>query len=199
MSQAPASLSTWARNIAPSPTLAVDAKAKALQAAGEMTSAASPPANPISTPRSHIKARPVSPRSCPAARPSTPPPPASNPSAPGHFAEKYGLDHGMKVAPSAGHRLARRASLSCYSRHSRHVSSPGDERSSSPRRFGSAIPEMAKARRGRPCRFVLADDTTGFRVTPGPARGRDTTPQVAPAHPQLALEPHRRRVHQGGT
>jgi aspartate aminotransferase len=28
-------LSTWARNISPSPTLAVDAKAKALQAAGE--------------------------------------------------------------------------------------------------------------------------------------------------------------------
>ena len=28
-------LSTWARNVSPSPTLAVDAKAKALQAAGE--------------------------------------------------------------------------------------------------------------------------------------------------------------------
>jgi aspartate aminotransferase len=35
MSQAPAPLSTWARHIAPSPTLAVDAKAKALLAAGE--------------------------------------------------------------------------------------------------------------------------------------------------------------------
>src|SRR5450755_3827073 len=35
MSQAPASLSTWARHISPSPTLAVDAKAKALKAAGE--------------------------------------------------------------------------------------------------------------------------------------------------------------------
>jgi aspartate aminotransferase len=31
----PPPLSTWARNVSPSPTLAVDAKAKALQAAGE--------------------------------------------------------------------------------------------------------------------------------------------------------------------
>jgi aspartate aminotransferase len=35
MSNPPAPLSTWARNVSPSPTLAVDAKAKALQAAGE--------------------------------------------------------------------------------------------------------------------------------------------------------------------
>ena len=35
MSQAPAPLSTWALNVSPSPTLAVDAKAKALAAAGE--------------------------------------------------------------------------------------------------------------------------------------------------------------------
>ena len=33
MHASPAPLSTWARNVAPSPTLAVDAKAKALQAA----------------------------------------------------------------------------------------------------------------------------------------------------------------------
>jgi len=35
MSTQPLPLSTWARAIAPSPTLAVDAKAKALKAAGE--------------------------------------------------------------------------------------------------------------------------------------------------------------------
>lgn len=35
MSSAPAPLSVWAKNISPSPTLAVDAKAKALLAAGE--------------------------------------------------------------------------------------------------------------------------------------------------------------------
>src|SRR4030095_6465474 len=35
MTTHPAPLSTWARNVSPSPTLAVDAKAKALQAAGE--------------------------------------------------------------------------------------------------------------------------------------------------------------------
>src|SRR5471032_2754911 len=35
MSQSPAPLSTWARNVSPSPTIAVDSKAKALQAAGE--------------------------------------------------------------------------------------------------------------------------------------------------------------------
>ena len=35
MSAADSVLSTWARQIAPSPTLAIDAKAKALQAAGE--------------------------------------------------------------------------------------------------------------------------------------------------------------------
>ena len=35
MTSAPRPLSTWARNISPSPTLAVDAKAKAMLAAGE--------------------------------------------------------------------------------------------------------------------------------------------------------------------
>src|ERR1700751_614653 len=35
MSQTPAPLSIWARNVSPSPTIAVDSKAKALQAAGE--------------------------------------------------------------------------------------------------------------------------------------------------------------------
>ena len=35
MSNPPAPLSTWARNVSPSPTLAVGAKAKAMQAAGE--------------------------------------------------------------------------------------------------------------------------------------------------------------------
>jgi len=35
MSSQPLPLSSWAKNISPSPTLAVDAKAKALQAAGE--------------------------------------------------------------------------------------------------------------------------------------------------------------------
>jgi len=35
MSTLPHPLSTWARNIEPSPTLAVDAKAKALKAAGQ--------------------------------------------------------------------------------------------------------------------------------------------------------------------
>ena len=36
MSNLPLPLSAWALNVAPSPTLAVDAKAKALKAAGEM-------------------------------------------------------------------------------------------------------------------------------------------------------------------
>ena len=35
MTSAPRPLSTWARNLSPSPTLAVDAKAKAMLAAGE--------------------------------------------------------------------------------------------------------------------------------------------------------------------
>src|SRR5687768_8999378 len=35
MSNPPPPLSTWTRNVSPSPTLAVDARAKALQAAGE--------------------------------------------------------------------------------------------------------------------------------------------------------------------
>src|SRR5476651_1430262 len=35
MNNSPAPLSTWARNVSPSPTLAVDTKAKAMLAAGE--------------------------------------------------------------------------------------------------------------------------------------------------------------------
>ena len=62
----PHPLSIWARNVSPSPTLAVDAKAKALKPRVK-TSVVSPPANPTST-LPNTSRRRASPRSKPARR-----------------------------------------------------------------------------------------------------------------------------------
>ncbi len=96
MSRSPAPLSTWALNISPSPTLAVDAKAKALQAAGEDVCGFAAGEPDFDTPQ-HIK------DACIAALKSGKTKYAATPGIEPlrqAIASRYASDYGFKVAPS---------------------------------------------------------------------------------------------------
>ncbi len=158
MSQAPASLSIWARNISPSPTLAVDAKAKALAAAGEDVCGFAAGEPDFDTPE-HIKA------ACAAAlaggKTKYAPTPGIEPLR-AAIAEKYLADYGLKVAPSQV-IVSPGGKFSCYLTILA-ICSPGDE-VVIPAPYWVSYPEMVKLAGAVP-RFVLADDRTGFRLTP---------------------------------
>ncbi len=158
MSQAPASLSTWARHISPSPTLAVDAKAKALAAAGEDVCGFAAGEPDFDTPV-HIKEACVA--ALMAGRTKYAPTPGIEPLR-AAIAEKYAADHGMKVAPSQV-IVSPGGKFSCYLAILA-TCSPGDE-VIIPAPYWVSYPEMVKLAGAVP-RFVLADDTTGFRLTP---------------------------------
>ena len=158
MSQAPAPLSTWSHSIAPSPTLAVDAKAKALQAAGEDVCSFAAGEPDFDTPE-HIKA------ACAAALAAGRTKYAPTPGIPqlrDALAAKYGADYGLKV--SAGQVVVSPGGkLSCYLAILA-VCSPGDE-VIIPAPFWVSYPEMVKLAGAVP-RLVLAGDSTGFKLTP---------------------------------
>jgi aspartate aminotransferase len=158
MSSAPAPLSTWARNISPSPTLAVDAKAKALAAAGEDVCGFAAGEPDFDTPE-HIK------EACIAALKSGKtkyaPTPGIEPLRQA-LADKYLADYGLKVAPSQV-IVSPGGKFSCYLAILA-TCSPGDE-VIIPAPYWVSYPEMAKLAGAKPV-FVLADDTTGFRLTP---------------------------------
>ncbi len=158
MSQAPASLSTWARHISPSPTLAVDAKAKALAAAGEDVCGFAAGEPDFDTPL-HIK------EACVAAlmsgKTKYAPTPGIEPLR-AAIAEKYAADYGLKIAPSQV-IVSPGGKFSCYLAILA-TCSPGDE-VIIPAPYWVSYPEMVKLAGAVP-RFVLADDTTGFRLTP---------------------------------
>lgn len=158
MSQTPPPLSVWARNISPSPTLAVDAKAKALQAAGEDVCSFAAGEPDFDTPE-HIK------EACIAAlrggKTKYAPTPGIEPLRQA-IAERYGLEYGLKVAP-AQVVVSPGGKFNCYL-GVLATCSPGDE-VIIPAPFWVSYPEMVKLAGATP-KFVLADDRTGFRLTP---------------------------------
>jgi aspartate aminotransferase len=158
MSTAPAPLSTWARHVSPSPTLAVDAKAKALAAAGEDVCGFAAGEPDFDTPE-HIK------EACIAAlrsgKTKYAPTPGIEPLRQA-LADKYLADYGLKVAPSQV-IVSPGGKFSCYLTILA-TCSPGDE-VIIPAPFWVSYPEMVKLAGAKPV-FVLADDTTGFRLTP---------------------------------
>ncbi len=158
MSQAPAPLSTWARNIAPSPTLAVDAKAKALLAAGEDVCGFAAGEPDFDTPE-HIKEACIA--ALKAGKTKYAPTPGIEPLRQA-IADKYAADYGLKVAPSQV-IVSPGGKFSCYLTILA-VCSPGDE-VIIPAPFWVSYPEMVKLAGATP-KIVLADDTTGFRLTP---------------------------------
>ncbi len=158
MSSAPAPLSVWSRNISPSPTLAVDAKAKALQAAGEDVCGFAAGEPDFDTPE-HIK------EACAAAlrsgKTKYAPTPGILPLREA-VAAKYTESYGLKVAPGQV-IVAPGGKFSCYLAIL-SVCSPGDE-VIIPAPYWVSYPEMVKLSGATPV-CVLADDSTGFKMTP---------------------------------
>lgn len=158
MASAPAPLSTWSRNLSPSPTLAVDAKAKALLAAGEDVCGFAAGEPDFDTPE-HIK------EACMAAlragHTKYAPTPGIAPLREA-LAEKYAREHGLPLTP-AQVIVSPGGKFSCYL-SIMAVCSPGDE-VVIPAPYWVSYPEMVKLAGATPV-CVLADDTTGFKLTP---------------------------------
>jgi aspartate aminotransferase len=158
-SSPPQPLSTWARNIALSPTLAVDAKAKAMMAAGEDVCSFAAGEPDFDTPQ-HIK------DACIAALQAgktkyvaTAGIEELRKAIAGSYAESYGL----KVAPNQV-VVSPGGKFSCYLAIMA-TCSPGDE-VVIPAPYWVSYPEMAKLAGAVP-KALLATDRTGFKVTPG--------------------------------
>jgi aspartate aminotransferase len=166
MNNAPLSLSTWARHVSPSPTLAVDAKAKALKAAGEDVCNFGSGEPDFDTP-DFIK------EACAAAlwagKTKYAPTPGID-ELRAAIAERYGADYGLKVAPGQV-VVSPGGKFSCYLAVLA-TCSPGDE-AIIPAPYWVSYPEMVKLAGAVP-KFVLADDSTGFRLTPAQLEGAIT-------------------------
>jgi aspartate aminotransferase len=158
MSLPPAPLSTWSRALAPSPTLAVDAKAKALQAAGEDVCSFAAGEPDFDTPQ-HIK------DACAAAlqagHTKYGPTPGLEPLRQA-IARRYGAEYGLKVLPGQV-VVSPGGKFSCYLAVMA-TCSPGDE-VVIPAPFWVSYPEMVKLAGAVP-RVVLCDDRAGFKLTP---------------------------------
>jgi aspartate aminotransferase len=148
-------LSTWARNVAPSPTLAVDAKAKALQAAGEDVASFAAGEPDFDTPE-HIKEAAIA--ALRAGKTKYVATPGIEPLRQA-IADRYAP--GLKVSP-AQVIVSPGGKFSCYLAIMA-VCSPGDE-VLIPAPYWVSYPEMAKLAGAIP-KFVLAGDATGFRLT----------------------------------
>ena len=158
MSNPPAPLSTWARNVSPSPTLAVDAKAKALAAAGEDVCGFAAGEPDFDTPE-HIK------EACIAAlkggKTKYAPTPGIEPLRQA-IVDRYLAEYGLKATPSQV-IVSPGGKFNCYL-GVLATCSPGDE-VIVPAPYWVSYPEMVKLAGAVP-KFVLADDRTGFRLTP---------------------------------
>jgi aspartate aminotransferase len=158
MTSTPLPLSSWARGISPSPTLAIDAKAKAMLAAGEDVCSFAAGEPDFDTP-AHIKAAAIA--ALNAGKTKYGPTPGIEPLR-AAIAAKYAADYGLKTAPSQV-VVSPGGKFSCYLAMLA-VCSPGDE-VIIPAPYWVSYPEMAKLAGAIP-KFVLAGDATGFRMTP---------------------------------
>jgi len=153
----PQPLSTWARNISPSPTLAVDAKAKALIAAGEDVCSFAAGEPDFDTPQ-HIK------DACEQALRDGKTKYAETPGIlplREAIAGQYADDYGYTVSPSQV-VVSPGGKYSCYL-GILAVCSPGDE-VIIPAPYWVSYPEMVKLSGATPT-FILCDDTTEFKLT----------------------------------
>lgn len=158
MSHAPANLSSWALNVSPSPTLAVDAKAKALKAAGEDVCGFAAGEPDFDTP-AHIKAAAIQAlnegKTKYAPTPGIPP---LREAIAAKYSEVYGIPtKAAQVVVSPGGKF------SCYLTILA-TCSEGDE-VIVPAPYWVSYPEMVKLAGATP-KYVLATDETGFKLTP---------------------------------
>jgi len=159
MSSAPTPpLSSWAQNISPSPTLAVDAKAKALQAAGEDVCSFAAGEPDFDTPQ-HIK------DACAAALQGGKTKYVATPGIEElrkAIAESYATNYGLKVSPIQV-VVSPGGKFSCYLAIMA-TCSPGDE-VIIPAPYWVSYPEMVKLAGAVP-KAVLATDRTDFKLRP---------------------------------
>jgi aspartate aminotransferase len=156
-------LSTWAQNIAPSPTLAVDAKAKALKAAGEDVCGFGAGEPDFDTPE-FIK------EACAKALAEGKTKYAPAPGIPelrAAIAEKYVNDNGVEGVQPAQVVVSPGGKYSCYLAIMAVVS-PGDE-VIIPAPYWVSYPEMVKLAGGVP-KTIFAGHESGFKISPDQLR-----------------------------
>ena len=154
----PHPLSTWAQNVSPSPTLAIDAKAKAMMAAGEDVCSFAAGEPDFDTPE-FIKDAAIAAlkagKTKYAATPGIEPLRAA-------VAERYAVEYGYKITP-AQVVVSPGGKFSCYL-GILAVCNPGDE-VIIPAPYWVSYPEMVKLAGAVP-KSVLCGDQAGFKLTP---------------------------------
>lgn len=159
-------LSTWARSIAPSPTLAVDAKAKALKAAGKDVCGFGAGEPDFDTPK-FIKDACA--KALAEGKTKYVPTPGILPLRKA-IAADY-VSRGFRNLTEANIVLSPGGKMSCYLSIVATIS-PGDE-AIIPAPYWVSYPEMVKLAGGVP-KFISAEDTSGFKVTPEQLRAAIT-------------------------
>ena len=154
----PHPLSTWARNVSPSPTLAIDAKAKAMLAAGEDVCSFAAGEPDFDTPQ-FIKDAAID--ALQGGKTKYAPTPGIEPLRQA-IAERYAAEYGYKIAPSQV-VVSPGGKYSCYLAILA-TCNPGDE-VIIPAPYWVSYPEMVKLAGATP-KFVLCDDKAGFKLTP---------------------------------
>ena len=154
----PQPLSIWAKNVSPSPTLAIDAKAKALMAAGEDVCSFAAGEPDFDTPE-FIKAAAIA--ALKSGKTKYAPTPGIEPLRVA-VAERYAAEYGYKIAPSQV-VVSPGGKFSCYL-GILAVCNPGDE-AIIPAPYWVSYPEMVKLAGAVP-KYVLCDDRAGFKLTP---------------------------------
>ncbi|MBK1858115.1 pyridoxal phosphate-dependent aminotransferase [Cerasicoccus arenae] len=159
MSASQTILSPWARNISPSPTLAVDAKAKALKAEGKDVCGFGAGEPDFDTPEfikeaCHEALRRGETKYAPA---------AGIPKLRSALAEKYVRDNGIAGVTAEQVVVSPGGKFSCYLAILA-VCGPGDE-VIIPAPYWVSYPEMVKLAGATP-KFIFAGDDQGFKITP---------------------------------
>ena len=154
----PPPLSVWAQNVSPSPTLAIDAKAKAMMAAGEDVCSFAAGEPDFDTP-GFIKDAAIA--ALKEGKTKYAPTPGIEPLR-AAVAGRYAAEYGYKIAPSQV-VVSPGGKFSCYL-GILAVCNPGDE-AIIPAPYWVSYPEMVKLAGAVP-RFVLCDDQSGFKLTP---------------------------------
>jgi aspartate aminotransferase len=154
----PHPLSVWARNVSPSPTLAIDAKAKALMAAGEDVCSFAAGEPDFDTPL-HIKEAAIA--ALKAGKTKYAPTPGIEPLR-AAIAARYAAEYGYTVAPSQV-VVSPGGKYSCYI-GLLAVCNPGDE-VLIPAPYWVSYPEMVKLTGAVP-RVLETSDRTGFKIQP---------------------------------
>jgi aspartate aminotransferase len=152
----PHPLSVWARNVSPSPTLAIDAKAKALMAAGEDVCSFAAGEPDFDTPE-HIKEAAIV--ALKGGKTKYAPTPGIEPLRVA-VAERYQAEYGYTIASSQV-VVSPGGKYSCFV-GLLAVCNPGDE-VLIPTPFWVSYPEMVKLTGAVP-RFLETSDKTGFKI-----------------------------------